>query len=255
MSSLAFGLAAYLGGGTLPLQRSFAQLSDAVQKLGQWENSGDVTPEVLLQAINFALIDGYDIVTQRWLDYYTIDVDFPLTSGIDAYALSNVAPGFYKLRHLDFTSDATISNTTRFRPMLPHSLEGAHRYSGVSATSSRPPRYRVQGQSIVFAPPPIGGIVRVYYIPAPYQFSGAADTNEVIFDTPIEIRLVVQVAQRDILERNDLSTVDCDRKIGELTAKLRTAADSRDAGEPLYFDPAGPPRDWVSGGPDDDGWF
>lgn len=240
MSSLAFGLASYLGGNPVLLSSTFAQLSLAVQQLGQWENSDDVTPAVLLQAINFALIEGYDIVTQKWLDYYTIENDFALTAGVNAYALQDVAPGFYKLRHIDFTPDSQISVSTCFRPMQPHALDSAHRYSGANATSGRAPKYRVQGQAIVFSPPPNGGIIRVYYIPIPYQFSDPLDTNEVVFDAPIEIRLVVQLAQREILERSDLPVDDCDRKIAKLTSLLRTAADSRDAGEPFCLDPNGP---------------
>jgi len=255
MSSLAFGLAAYLGGDAVPLKSTYAQLALAVQQLGQWENSGDVTGDVLLQAINYALIEGYDIVVQRWADYYTIENDFALTSGTRAYALTDVAPGFYKLRHIDFTGDATTSEATRWSPMLPHALDAAHAYSGQSATGRQPPRYRIQGQTLVLAQVPTGGIIRTFYIPAPYQFSGTDDTNEVVFDAPIEIRLVVQIAQRDILERNDLPTADCDRKIEKLTALLRTASDNRDAGEPFYLDPRGPPQEFMTGGPDDGGWW
>lgn len=255
MSALAFGLAAYLGGDPPLLKATFAQLALMVQRLGQWESSADVDDDVLLQAINFALIEGYDIVVQRWLDYYTVDVDFALTSGVSAYLLNDVAPGAYKLRHIDFTADATVSESTRWTPMLPHAVDGAYAYSGQGVSGRRPPRYRIQGQNVMFAPTPSGGIARVFYIPVPYQFSSIEDTNEVAFEAPIEIRLVVQIAQRDILERNDLPTGDCDRKIEKLTALLRTAADSRDAGEPFYLDPMGPPREWPLGAPDDEGWW
>lgn len=253
MSSLAFGLAAYLGGDPPQVKATFAQLSLAVQQLGQWEGSGDITPAILLQAINFALIEGYDIVTQKWLDYYTVENDFLLESGVNGYALTDIAPGFYKLRHIDYTQDNVITSATRFLPMLPHALDVAHRYSGTSATSSRPPRYRVQNQVIILAPTPIGGIIRTWYIPSPYQFSSTTDTNEVVFDVAIEIRLVVQLAQREILERNDLPTAECDVKIAKLTSLLRTAADSRDAGQPFYLSPYGPPREPSQYGPDDEG--
>jgi hypothetical protein len=243
VSSLAFGLAAYLGGDTVPLKSTFAQLSLAVQQLGQWENSGDITPAILLQAINFALLEGYDIVTQKWLDYYTTQTDFLLTSGVDSYPLTDVAPGLYKLRHLDYTPDVVVSSTTRWTPMLPHAVDGAHMFSGRTSSGRRAPRYRMQGPVIVLAPPPDAGTIRVFYIPAPYQFSDVNDTNEIVFDVPIEIRLVVQIAQRDLLERSDLSTTDCDAKIGRLTGLLRSAADARDAGEPFYLNPAGPRRE------------
>lgn len=247
MSSMAFDLPSDVGGDAVLVTRSFADLSTKVQQLGQWENSGDITPEVLLQAINFALIEGYDIITGKWLDYYTIEATFPFETNEPRYTLSTVAPGFYKLRHLAYTRDTTVTANSRFVPMLPHAIEGAASYSGVSASAGRPPRYRVQGRDLVFAPMPSGGTVKVYYIPVPPQFASVTDDLQVIFEVPIEERLIVQLAQREILERNDLSTADCDRKIDRLTGMLRVGADSRDAGEPLYLSPHGPPREsWMA---------
>jgi len=235
--------------------RTFAQLSLAVQQLGQWEGSDDISPDVLLQAINYGLLEAYDLMTQRWADYYTLDVTFALVNGTASYALATVAPNFFKLRHLDYTADVVMTASSRFTRMLPHELDGAHVYSGATATSGRPPRYRIQGANLVFAPSPGTGTVRIYYVPLAPQFASTADATPVTFDVPLEERIVVQLAQHEILERNDLDTSQCDAKIAKLTAQLRTAADSRDAGEPMYLNPAGPPRDWMSRGPDDDGWF
>ncbi len=237
--------------------RSFAQLSLAVQQLGQWESSIDITPVVLLQAINYALLEGYDHMVQRWADYYTRDTTFQLTSGMDTYPMNSIVSpdSFYKLRHLDFTPDTTVTTGSRFVRMLPHEIEAAHAYAGVAATTGRPPRYRIQGGNLVFAPLPVGGTVRIYYIPLPMQFTGVDDDGDVIFDVPTEERLVVHLAHRDLLDRSDLETAGADRKIADLTMKLRTAADSRDAGEPMYLDPRGPRRDAMDCGPDGDGWF
>lgn len=237
--------------------RSFSQLSLAVQQLGQWENSVDITPAVLLQAINYGLLEGYDQMVQKWADYYTKDTTFTLVNGTASYALATVVSpdAFYKLRHLDFSQDSPASTNSVFRRMLPHELDGAHVYSGVTTTSGRPPRYRIQGANLVFAPTPIGGSVRIFYIPLAPQFTDTADATLVTFDVPTEERLVVHLAMRDILIRSDLETSSADRMIGQLIAGLRTAADSRDAGEPMYLDPRGPRRDNMRGGPDDDGWW
>lgn len=235
--------------------RTFAQLSLAVQQLGQWENSSDVTSDVLLQAVNYGLLEGYDLMVQKWADYYTLDTTFAFVSGTASYVLTTVAPNFYKLRHLDYTKDASVTAASRFTPMLPHSIDGAASYSGVQSSAGRPPRYRAQGANLVFAPVPTSGTVRIYYIPLPVQFASIADVTPATFDVPVEERLVVQIAQRDILERNDLPTNDCDAKIGKLTALLRTSGDSRDAGEPFYLDPNGPPREFMQNGPDDEGWW
>lgn len=224
--------------------RTFAQLSLAVQQLGQWENSGDITPAILLQAINYGLLEGYDAMVQKWADYYTANVDFAITTATDTYALSTIASAFYKLRHLDYSSDAfPVGANARFRRMLPFDIEAQHTYSGAVSSTSRTPRYRMQAGNLIIAPK-ASGTVRAWYIPTATQFTGVGDVSTLAqFDAPVEERLVVQIAQRDLLERNDLPTNDCDMKIARLTALLKTAADSRDAAEPFYLDPSGPPRD------------
>jgi len=244
MSSMTEDLAALLGGPVV-YSKTFPQLALAVQQLGQWENSVDITQDILLQAINYALVEGYDAVVSKWTDYYTLDTTLTLVSGTSSYPLADIADpnGFYKLRHLDYTQDTVVTPNSRFRRMLPHDLDSAHRFSGFSASSGRPPRYRIQGRNLIFEPTPSGGCVRMYYIPTPPQFSSAADTRFVVFDVPTEERLIIHIAMRDLLDRSDLSTDSVDRTIAQLTAGLRTAADSRDAGEPFYLSPHGPRGD------------
>lgn len=244
MSSMSEDLAALLGGPAV-YARTYSQLALALQQLGQWEDSADITPAILLQAINYALIEGYDIVVAKWADYYTLDTTLALVSGTSSYALADITDpnGFYKLRHLDYTQDITVTANSRFRRMLPHDLDSAHRFSGRSASSNRPPRYRIQGRNLIFESTPTGGTVRMYYIPTPPQFASTSDTRFVVFDVPTEERLVLHIAMRDLLIRSDLSTESVDRTIAMLGAGLRTAADSRDAGEPFYLDPRGPSSD------------
>lgn len=231
--------------------RTLTQLDTAVRQLGAWEGSDDITPEVMLQALNFALIEGYDIMVAKWADYYTVDLTFPLVAGTDTYQISTLiggglAPDFYKLRHLDHSFDGV-----RFQRMYPMDLDVAYRYSTASS-SSRPPRYRIQNSRFVFAPVPSDATVRMYYIPLPFQYLHIADDTAARFDVPTEERLIVHLAMRDLLVRSDLSTASVDGKIEKLTGMLRTAADSRDAGEPFYLDPNGPPRSALDA---DEDWY
>lgn len=246
-ADLGFGL-----GGPGGIARSFAQLSLAVQQLGAWEGSADITPTVLLQGINYALIEAFDVMVQKWADYYTIQLDYALLSGHDTYPLDQIiaagpegTPDFYKLRHLDWSSDGV-----RWHRMYPYDLDTQHLYSDRPSTSTRARRrYRLQGQNLIVAPTPSTAItIRLYYIPLPPQFTGVDDTTTLVrFDVPAEERLVVSTAYRDLLIRSDLSTVQAEQMIELATAGLRTAADGRDS-EPFYLDPRGP-RDHVR-----DGW-
>lgn len=229
--------------------RTFAQLSAAVQTVGSWENSDDITPSVLLQAINYGLIRGYDVMVGKWADYYTLDTTFTIVAGTDTYVLATIAPNFYKLRHLDTSNDGV-----RFKRCYPHDLEVAHDYTANPATSATRIRYRMQGANLRLVPVPPTGTGRIYYIPLPVQFTAIDDVLTLVtFDVPAEEMLVVHLAQRDLLIRSDLDTSGVDRMIAEDTAGLRTAADARDAGEPFYLNPHGPPRQY--GHDDGEGWY
>jgi len=206
--------------------RTFAQFSDAVQKLGGWENSIDITPDVLLQVINDALVEGYDTMVQKWADYYTLDTTLTLVAGQDTYSLASVSANFYKLRHVDVSPDGS-----RFYRAYPYDLDTQHIYTAQVANTMHGIRYRVQAQNLIFAPKPTAGVAKLYYIPQPQQFASTADVTALQFDVPAEARLVVHIAHRDLLERSDLSTVSAERQIERLVSKLQVAADARDAGE------------------------
>lgn len=245
MSSLGFTLASPLAGGG-PVARSFAYLSAAVATEGAWESSSDITPPVLLQAINYGLIEAYRAMVNAWADYYTQEATFTIVAGTDRYPLVGIAPQFYKLRHIDVSADGQ-----RFVRCYPHDIEAAARWSGTSQADVRSVRYRMQAGNLVFAPPPGAGVGKIYWIPTPPQFASVNDASTIQFDAPSEELLVVHLAMKYCIRRSDLSTVEIERQIAEDTAGLRTDADARDAGEPFTLDPRGPRRRY---GPiDDDG--
>lgn len=231
--------------------RTLAQLSLAVQQVGAWEGSTDITPAVLLQAINYGLIEGYRMMVNAWKDYFTLDTTFAIVAGTDRYTLSTIAPNFFELRHLDVSADGV-----RFVRCFPHDLDAAHRYSAVPSTTVGRLRYRMQSSSLVFVPVPPQGVARIYWIPMPVQFTDIADVSVVTFDVPAEERLVVLHAQLDCLRRSDLDTSGVESDFARAAAGLRTDAGNRDAGEPFYLDPNGPPRDQRISGYDSDegGW-
>ncbi len=234
----------------MTITRTFAQLSLAVQQAGGWENSDDITPAVLLQAVNYGLLEGYRAMVNAWRDYYTLDTTFPIVAGTDRYALATIAPNFYELRHLDVSADGV-----RFQRCLPHDLSIAARYSSIPATSVGRLRYRLQAGNLVFVPVPPAGTAKIYWIPLPPQFTSIADVTPVTFDVPSEEKLVVHLAQRDCLIRSELDISTVNNSIKEDIAGLRTDAGNRDAGQPFSLDPNGPARDHRILGDSDDGWY
>jgi hypothetical protein len=224
--------------------RTLAQLRTSVLQLGSYERSADITPAVLLQYINDALSATYDICIACDDDYYVkLGAAFATVVGQDTYTL---AADFYHLRKVELALDS--SRWSRLRPI---NLDGANTL--VSTGSSRKRyRYRLSNAGLVLAPVPTTAAdsVRVYYVPLGPQL--AVDSDTVTFDRPQEQKLVLAHVMRDIYQRQDLSTDEQDRQIAELTAKLRSIADSHDDGEPFYLNPRGPRRvDDV----DDDGFY
>jgi len=229
--------------------RTFAQLSLAVQQLGEWERSEDVTPAILLQVINYALIETYDVMVQKWQDYYTTSVDITMPANVATFLLSTAIADFYKLRHIDYAADGVNYDC----PMLPMSLDAAYRYAR-STSTSRAPRYRLQGGNLVLSQAPTTGSskMRVFYIPEATQFLTVDSLQTISFLVATEERLLTHYAARQIKVREDLDTSNIDGEIARLTMSLQSAADGRDAAEPFYLDPRGPPREWTD--MDEDIW-
>lgn len=218
----------------MSITRTFAQLSLAVQQVGAWEGSDDITPDVLLQALNWGLLKGYGYMVKAWADYYTLDTTFAIVAGTASYALATIAPNFYKLRHLDVSADGVTYKRCR-----PHSLDVAYRYTGPSQASSIwRVRYRMQSANLVFAPTPPTGFGKIYWIPSPPQFTSILDATVITFDVPEEETLIVKLGQKFCLHRSDLDETQIDKDIAAEVAELRCDADNRDAGEAFALDPA-----------------
>jgi len=237
MGDLSADLAMDLGGGGT-VYRSFTDLSTSVLQAGGFEGSSDLTPDVLLKFINFGLLEGYRAMVNAWKDFWTQEATFTIVAGQDRYALTDIAPSFYEMRHLDVSADGQ-----RWRPCPPHDIAAAHRWSSVSATTPSRLRYRMQSTNLVFVPVPPAGFGKIYWIPLPPQFASVDDTSQIPFYVPSEEMLVVAYAYRECLIRSELDPSPGSGKIAEAKAGLRTDAGNRDAGEPFTLDPAGPRRE------------
>lgn len=52
--------------------RTFLQLRTSVQIRGGYENSADITDTVLGEVVNEAVAELYDMIVEKWADYYTV---------------------------------------------------------------------------------------------------------------------------------------------------------------------------------------
>lgn len=218
------------GGNGGPLAASgfrtwtLAQLQAAVQHRGAYERSNDITLALIAEFLNEAIAELWDLIVEKWADYYTISTTFPFVAGTDSYQLPG---GFYKLRKVELQWDSTPT----WCRMETHDLAIAHEFVNVS---NRRYSYRLQAGYLVFVPvPATAETIRIYYIPCAPVLVGSADAIDGINGYE---ELVIQLSLKRCKDREELDTSTIDREIARLTARIRTAADGRDATEPFYLD-------------------
>lgn len=203
---------------------TLAQLQAAVQHRGQYEGSRDITLALITEFANEAIAELWDLLVEKWQDYYTTSTTFPFVAGTDSYALP---ADFYKLRKVELQWDATPS----WCRMETHDLAVAHEFRHASG---RRYRYRLQAGNLVFVPlPATVETIRIYYIPCAPVLVAPSDTIDGVNGYE---ELVLQLALKRCKDREELDTSAIDREIDRLTARIRTAADGRDATEPFYLD-------------------
>lgn len=212
--------------------RTLLQLRTSFLRRGQWEGSSDLDPpgdkSIANELINDALEESYNIIVTRWDDYYTIvSTPIAVVSGTDTYTLP---PDFYKSRKVEYLASGVATDpNARWARLYPIDVDDTH----LERAGARRPKYRLAMGNVILVPSPQStATIRVWYIAAAPQLVNDIDT--VSFDTPVEQKLVLNIAMRDAYDRQDLPTADIEAKIAKLTAQLRTASD-HDAGEPTYL--------------------
>lgn len=214
----------------MALVKTLADLRAALLRRVRVENSTDLTPDVLNDVVNDALYEGRDIITGKWLEYYTVSVPQAVTAGTDTYALPT---DFYKLRGVWILTD-----TLRYRRLMPIDLDALHEYTGTT-TADKAYRYLLIARNLQLAPVPASNeTLKIWYVPIQAELTN--DSDSVTFDVPAELKLILAIGWRDILEGQDLDPSPAVAKVDYYTKLLRTAADGKDAAQPFYLDPHGP---------------
>lgn len=220
---------------------TLAVLRASVLKRGQYENSSDINPtgdpSLLNEFINEAIAECWDLLVQRWADYYITRANQALVAGTELYALPT---DFYKLRKVEIVDSSSPSGYRRLRPA---ELEASHEFG---TPVSWHYKYRIEGGSLVIMPIPAQAeTLRLFYIPYAARLVNDSDTFDGINGYE---ELVIQLAYKRCKEREELDTTPIDREIERLSLRIRDAADGRDATEPMTYNPRGPSDDSDWGG-------
>lgn len=190
--------------------------------------SADLIPAVLNEFINDGIEEAWDIIVGKWADFYTKATTIAVTSGTDAYTFPT---DFLKLRRLWILTGSGVE----YRRLFPADLDAAHQFTG-DTVANKNYRYRMMARSLILMPVPGSTeTLKLFYIPIATQL--VDDGDVLLFDVPMEFRLVLAIAWRQCLDRQNLDPSPAIALVNELTAKVRTSADSRDAGEPFYLSP------------------
>lgn len=207
-----------------------SELRAQVQRRGSYENSADITTAILNDFVNSAVAECYDILVQRWADYYLSTATVSVVASTQSYSLPT---DFYKLRKVEIV-DATAPSG--YRALRPIDLAKTHA-TGSQVVGHRY-RYRLQAASIYLYPLPLTSeSLRIWYVPYCPVLVSDSDTFDGINGYE---ELVVQLALRQCKRREELPTGEIDQEVARLTMRVRDAADGKDATEPMYFNPFGP---------------
>lgn len=202
--------------------KTLAQLRTALKIRAGINSSGTSVafPDTSLnEIINDAVYEAWDVITSKWLDYYTTSGTVSLLAGTQSYAVPTL---FYKQRLLE------RGDQTKLHPIA---LEDRRRFHGRSGS---PTHYLLMNRLVyVYPTPSAAEDLTMWFVPIKAEMTADGDT--LTLDAPIELKYILATGWRDILDAQNLDPTPALSKMQQYEAKLRTAADSLDAGQPFYL--------------------
>lgn len=199
-----------------------SELATKIRQRGDYENSEFITDTTLIDFIDSAHTEVYDLLVTKWEDYYTIEATFNTVADSAAYALPS---NFYKLMGVDILHGDIFNRLYRYNLHERNSHQsGLYNYQGNTY------QYRLQGSTIKFIPTPdTVESLRMLFIPSASKLTALTDTIDGINGWE---ELVVLFALRRCQVREETSTAAVDKEIIRQVERLEISADARDAGEP-----------------------
>ncbi len=188
-----------------------------------------LTDTQILPMINAGYCQLYDKLTEAYGADYNLSITTFNTSATTTYALSTVAPNFYKLRGLDVQYQGT-----QYLPLKPFIWKDRNAYTAAFASLGQFPgtylRYRIQGASIVFTPLPNAvQQIRMSYTPAPTLLVNTSDTIDGIDGWE---QYVINFAAMQCLMNEEADTSQIAQQQMQMENRITKMAMERDSGEP-----------------------
>lgn len=208
------------------MSRTFTvgELATKVRLRGDFENSDFITDALLIDVIDAANTELWDLLTQKWENYQVDEHTFATVAGTQDYDLPE---DFYKLLGVD------VQDGNRWYKLHRYDLHERNRYEHTHYYNTREGfRYALHGTNTVrFTPTPkTAYTIKLLYIPCAPKLTSLNDTVEGINGYE---QLVVNLAVRECLDREESSTTRITRKIDEQIKRIMESSDARDAGAPM----------------------
>lgn len=201
------------------MSRSYtvSELADKVRNRGEYKEGGYITDAMLIDFIDSAHTEVYDLLVGKWEDYYVTVATFSTTADVATYTLPT---DFYKLLGLD------VKVGDRWRLVRRYNLTQRNdNQNGLADVL----RYRLEGNNIHLIPTSSTvQDLRITYIPRAPILSALDDSVDGVNGWE---ELVVLLALRRCKVREEASVTAIDTEIARQMQRLESAADARDAGE------------------------
>ena len=209
-------------GGFMARTVTFAELKDRSRRRGDFVNNNFISDAELEQYINDSIAELYDLLVSRFgNDYYFSEDTITLVSGQIEYDLPS---DFYKMVGVDLQLSASGERLT----MKPFMFVERNRDQEFDPYR----RYRIVGNTFRLMESSTnvtsGGIITLYYIPAPTILTDDADTFDgisgweeyVIIDAAIKMRV-----------KEETDTKDLELAKQRMIQRINDSADNRDVGQ------------------------
>lgn len=217
-----------------------AELVTRIRRKSDLENNDFVTDTEIEDYINTDITELYDLLVDAYEDYYISSTNI-ITDGVSSsYALPT---DFYKLLGVDrlLNSGATVPlRKWNWRERNKRAISGEY------------PRYRINGDNLVFKIVPTSGLtLTLYYIPACPTLTLSTSTFDGV--NGWEEIIVLKGAIR-LLLKQESDVGDLTLQLQQITERIKKMAEDRDAGENdrmvdiqfrrRYPDSSLPPDEW-----------
>lgn len=197
---------------------TLAALQTRVRERGEFESTNFVTDAHLVNWINEAYLELWDLVAAAYKDHFYNTASFTLTGGTEVLAQYSLPADFYQMRLLELDP-----GTSTRRPVPAFALDSKDDVLDIG--------YRLLGGVLQIEPYELAGRnFKLYYVPGPTLLAAGTDSVNAFVVPWEEYLVIVGTIKARVREETDTSDLQAERM--RLQARIESMAPSRNAVNP-----------------------